>query len=279
MRPMRLAPSARYDLLLIHRLQSLPFYPEILRHLTMGESVRSLARWLVTQRIEGPASGWSARYWEKLLAPLDRQVRVAKERQMRADRRVAYHPPPPTPEQIETTLETITDTPMQMSNVLRSRTCDVWKHVDEVSEQITSERILKLAFVEVANRIDMLTETELQTHEREREMPLQIKNMREIADSLMKIEMLQGRFNLKPATPENAIDESDEAAHLRQFDEVDRNLIRSATMKVLNMIQGEASGKYEISGLGADAARDAGTVEAGSTEPSGTDVASGTDGV
>lgn len=168
---------------------------------------------------------------------------------------------------------------MQMSNVLRSRTCDVWKHVDEVSEQITSERILKLAFVEVANRIDMLMETELQTHEREREMPLHIKNMREIADSLMKIETLQGRFNLKSATPENAIDESDEAAHLRQFDEVDRNLIRSATMKVLNMIQGEASGKYEVSGLGADAAPDAGTVEAGSTEPSGTDVASGTDGV
>ena len=239
----------------------------------MGESVRSLARWLVTQRIDGPAGTWSERYWEKLLAPLDRQVRLAKERQMRADRRVAYHPSPPVPQQIETTLETITDTPMQMSNVLSSRTCDVWKHVDEVSEQITSERILKLEFVEVANRIDMLTETELQTHEREREMPLQIKNMREIADSLMKIEMLQGRFNLKPATPENAIDQSDVAARLRQFDEVDRNLIRSAAMKVINMIQGEASGKYEAGGLVEDASRDAGTNQAGSTEPDGTDVA------
>jgi hypothetical protein len=77
-----------------------------------------VANWLVRQRIDGPASRWSARYWEKLLAPLDRQVRVAKERQMRADRRIAYHPPPPTPQQIATTVETITDTPMLMANLL-----------------------------------------------------------------------------------------------------------------------------------------------------------------
>lgn len=47
------------------------------------------------------------------------------------------------------------------------------------------------------------------------------------------------------ATPESAIDRSDVAAQLRQFDVVDRNLIRCATMKVIHMIEEEAAGKYD----------------------------------
>ena len=245
MRPERLSPTARHDLLLIHRVQNLPFYPEILRHLTMGESVRSLARWLVAQRIDGPAGRWSARYWEKLLAPLDHQVRVAKERQERADRRASRHPAPPTPQRIETTLETITDTPMLMANLLPQDTLNVVRHVEDVLDQINAERTLKLAFVQIATRIDSLMRLESQTQERQRDGHRDMKNLIDVGNSLMKLEMLQGRFNLKPATPENAIDQSDVAAQLRQFDVVDRNLIRCATMKVIHMIEEEAAGKYD----------------------------------
>lgn len=73
MRPERVTPEQRYDLLFIARLQRLPCYNEILRHLTQGQSVRSLAAWLTNQKMEGPAGQWSRRYWEKLLQPLDRQ--------------------------------------------------------------------------------------------------------------------------------------------------------------------------------------------------------------
>jgi hypothetical protein len=83
--------------------------------------------------------------------------------------------------------------------------------------------------------------------------------------------MLQGRFNLKPATPENAVDPSDVAAQLRQFHEVDRNLIRSATMKVINMIRGETNRQYEAGGLVENTSREAGTDHGGNPERDGTE--------
>lgn len=77
LRPERVTPEQRYSLLFIARLQRLPCYHEILSHLTPGQSVRSLAAWLTNQKIEGPAGQWSRHYGEKLLQPLNQQVRAA----------------------------------------------------------------------------------------------------------------------------------------------------------------------------------------------------------
>ncbi|MGA8552939.1 MAG: hypothetical protein WB630_00860 [Candidatus Acidiferrales bacterium] len=98
-----------------------------------------------------------------------------------------------------------------------------------------------------------------------------MRNLIEVGNSLMKLEMLQGRCSLRPATPENAMDPSDEAAHLHQYDDVDRNLIRSATMKVINMIRGETNRQYEAAGLVENTNREAGTDHGGNPERDGTE--------
>lgn len=190
---------------------------------------------------------------------------------MRADRRREYHPPPATPQQIATTVETITDTPMLMANLLPNDTLNVVRQAEEVLDQITSERFLKLALIQIATRIDASMSLEKQTHTRQRDVHHDMKNLIDGADKLMKLEILQGRFNLKPATPENAMDPSDEAAHLRQFDVVDRNLIRSATMKVINMIRRETNHQYEATGLVENTSREAGTDHGGDPQRDGTE--------
>lgn len=73
---------------------------------------------------------------------------------------------------------------------------------------------------------------------RQREiLPLILSGMHN-GDWLMKLETLQGAIQ---SATRNVLDESDAAAQLRHFGVVDRNLIRSATKKVLNMIQNEAA--------------------------------------
>jgi hypothetical protein len=139
-------PEQRYDLLFIARLQRLPCYNEILRHLTQGQSVRSLAAWLTEQRIEGPAGRWSRRYWEKLLQPLNQQVRAVKERAIRGERRQTRRPQPPPPEKIESVLAEIVDPQMLLQDAMPNSVRKVWKHVEDTMEAITAERILKFAF-------------------------------------------------------------------------------------------------------------------------------------
>lgn len=73
-----LDPSRRQDFLNISRLQAPPFYREILRRLTLGQSSRSLAQWLVKQPRDGPCCSWTWRYWEKLLVSRGREVAATK---------------------------------------------------------------------------------------------------------------------------------------------------------------------------------------------------------
>jgi hypothetical protein len=63
--------------LFIKHLQRLPRHNAIVRRLMQRQSVRSLAVSLTQQNLEGPAGHWSVFYWQKLLGPLDRQVRAA----------------------------------------------------------------------------------------------------------------------------------------------------------------------------------------------------------
>ncbi|MGA8552775.1 MAG: hypothetical protein WB630_00020, partial [Candidatus Acidiferrales bacterium] len=148
MRPERATPTERKDLLFIARLQSLPCYNEIVRKLTLGKSVRWLAVWLTQQKLEGPPGWWSREYWQKLLWPLGRKVREAKQRTFNAERRKTKYPPPPTPEKIANVLDSIMDPAMQIQNAIPGSVSKVWKHVDATLEALDAERILKFAFLQ-----------------------------------------------------------------------------------------------------------------------------------
>jgi hypothetical protein len=154
MRPFRATHTERVDLLAICRLQRLPFYNEIVRKLTLGQSVRH----------DGACGQWSTFYWEKLLKPLQHQVAKAKERSEREARRKQRHPPPPAPEKIAEVLDKIMDPAMDVMNAMPKSAHEVWKHVDKIKDALTAERILKYGFLRQQARVETMMELEGKFH-------------------------------------------------------------------------------------------------------------------
>jgi hypothetical protein len=136
--------------------------------------------------------------------------------------------------------------------------------VDETMTAITAKRILEQIFLQRQARVDRLLVLE--------------KNLNlSLPNGHRGLEVL--RRTGDSVEPGLGRDESDVATMMRKFDVVDRNLIRSASMKVIAMIQHEVSGKYEVGGLGADASREPRTDPAGSAESDGPDVTGGSEEV
>ena len=267
MRPERVTPEQRYDLLFIARLQRLPCYNEILRHLTQGQSVRSLAAWLTNQKIEGSAGRWSRRYWEKLLQPLDRQVVAAKERAHRAARRQSRHPQPPSVETMTQTLAEVLDPREVLQNALTTTARKIWKQVDETMDEITAEKVLKFAFFIQQERVENVVALE-------KKLNLTLPNgykdvdvLRKIGEALTKNEALRkGLPTDDSGLAQGPGQESDLVRRIREFDAVDRNLLRLATTKIFTMIQEESSGRFTADGLEPHAGGTAAAAQQG-TEP------------
>ena len=264
LRPERVTSEKRYDLLFITRLQRVPCYNEILRHLTQGQSVRSLAAWLTDQRIEGPAGRWSRRYWEKLLQPLDRQVVAAKERAQRAARRQSRHPQPPSVETMTQTLAEVINPQHMVQRSLTNRVGTVWKEVDQALDAITAERVLKCAFMLQQKRIDGIMELEEKLKLVLPEGNKALEVLRKIGGELTRNEAF--RKGLPPDDTVTPPPQSDLSRRLAEMDPVDRNLFRSASLKIITMIQEEQSGRSATDGLEPDASGTASSPEQG-TEP------------
>ena len=66
---------------------------------------------------------------------------------------------------------------MLMANLLPDDTLNVVRHVEDVLDQINAERTLKLAFVQIATRIDSLMRLESQTQVRQRDGHRDMKNL------------------------------------------------------------------------------------------------------
>jgi hypothetical protein len=84
----------------------------------------------------------------------------------------------------------------------------------------------------------------------------EMAEMRKAAEAMLKLEVLQGKHLSVPTTDSLPSEESSIAQKMREFDPVDRNLLRSATMKVIHMIQEEADAMRQASELDADASRE-----------------------
>ncbi|MGC2768272.1 MAG: hypothetical protein WB607_22405, partial [Candidatus Acidiferrum sp.] len=164
MRLYRGTHAERMDLLAICRLQKTPCYNEIVRKLTLGQSVRSMAIWLAAQHYDGPHGQWSMYYWEKLLGPLRDQVEKAKERAGRAARRKASHPPPPPPEVIAEVLDKIMDPAMDVMNSMVPTAREVWKHVEKTLGLINTEKMLLYGFYRQQARVETMIQLEEKFH-------------------------------------------------------------------------------------------------------------------
>lgn len=251
-KPARLDPSRRQDYLSICRLQSLPVYREILRRLTQGQSVRSLALWLSRQGFDGPSGTWTWWYWQKLLFPLAREVTKTKAIQEAADRRKPRTPERAKPEQIAQVVAETLDPRMELLNVMDDGTKKVYKHVQEVREQIRAEDAIKFTFIRQMHRVDKLILLEdsmgLLLPSGSKEMA----EMRRAAEAMLKLEVLQGKHLSVPTTDSLPSEDSSIAQKMRRFGVVDRNLIRSAADKVIQLIQEEADGMRQASELDSD---------------------------
>jgi hypothetical protein len=257
-------------LLAIARLQALPCYDEILRRLTMGQSVRSLSLWLTQQRFEGPCGQWSFNYWRKLLSPLDRDVRVARGRTASAERRRSRHPEPPAPEKVQEVLAEIVDPKMQLANILPEATRQVWKHVGETADEITAGHILKFAFLQQVRRVDNLMALEKNLNIALPNGHKEMDCLRRIAEALLKLEGLRApRVEPLDCPP---VSVSEVSRQMRRLNDVDRNLVRTAIMKVINMVQEETNGQFETRGLDAHAGAETATDEPGNSGTGSEDV-------
>jgi hypothetical protein len=243
--PRRSTHIERLHLLYICRLQKLPIYNEILRKLALGQSVRSLARWLREQQFDGCGS-WSVNYWAKLLGPLDRQVQRAKERAQNEARRKQRHPPPPSPEKVVEVLATMCDPQMELARAMPEASRRVWNHVDKTLEALTAERCLKFGFLMQQERV-----AEFQ-HDREQGVR-EMQALTDISLGILKMEMLYG-VPKRVANPEPA----EESNSLLRFSVIDRNLMRTAAGKLIDLIQqGGVGGMNKAAELNADAGTEA----------------------
>jgi hypothetical protein len=255
-KPARLDPSRRQDYLFICRLQSLPVYREILRRLTQGQSVRSLALWLSRQGFDGPSGTWTWWYWQKLLFPLGREVAKTKALQEAAERRRSRTPEPPKPEQIEKIIANTLDPAMELLNVMDDGARKVYKHVQQVRDEIRAEDAIKFTFIRQMHRVDKLITMEDKLNILLPSGSQEMAEMRKAAEAMLKLEVIQGKHLAVPRIDNLPGDDSAIAQKMREFDPVDRNLLRSATMKVIHMIQEEADAMRQASELDADASRE-----------------------
>lgn len=253
----------RQHMVLICRLQRTPCYREIIRRLALGQSNRSIAIWLTQQKIEGPAGGWSVWYWRRLLAPLEREIKDAKERNLNAARRKVSHPQQPPIEELTEALADAIKPQEMVQHSLTARVGAVWKDVDQVLDAVSAERILKCAFFLQQQRVDNIMELESKLKLALPEGNKALDVLRRIGADLSKNEAYRKGLPVEDSRVTPPPQQSDLARRLSALDPVDRNLFLSATMKVLTMIRDT----YTIDKL----ERDAGGPQAAERSGTGTD--------
>ena len=227
--------------------------------------MHSLAVWLTRQGLEGPSGRWSVFYWQKLLGPLDRQVRAARERALRAERRKSRHPEPPTPEKVEAVLAEILTPQSPLRDAMPESVSEVWKQVEQVEDDLTAEKILKFAFMVQRERI-----TELRAIEKKLGMPMHfghrdVAALARIGEALAKLQLgealMRGKLPPGVTLMPPIESESEITQGMRQFDAVDRNLICQATSKIIDLFE-----QFKAEGLDAEVAGKAATPQSGIEE-------------
>jgi hypothetical protein len=265
----QISPNERRKLLRIHALQELSCYDLLVRKLTAGESVSSLARWASNLGIEGQAGTWSELYWRNQLSALREKVREAKAR---------LKPSHQPPKEVATIAEEIQKIDEEMTaksiDPLPEITRRILNSTDKAMDEMDSPKALKYLFSRVCVRLE-----DQMALEKKLGMPVPnghkiFDTAREIVDSIRKHELgerLARRvadtlpIDLPPYAAEIAED-------MKQFDEVDRNLIREYGVRILTMIEEDSNGRFKVGGLDALTGRTQEAPAATGSETSGPDV-------
>jgi hypothetical protein len=279
----RLTPEERNELLMIMRIQRLNCYEALIHRLTQGESANAVALWAFNLKPEGPASAWSYFYWRKHVLALRRRVRVAKEK-LRTRTPVA-----PKPQAVAAYVE-MEQALAAPREVIPERSRQVWKDVKAALKEIEAEHIAKYALIKQLERVEVVTE-----FEKKAGIPLpnahkEIETLTHLAEVLFKIEtgtkLLRGKDGIIPIeqpyqtwSGDLQHDDSELARGMRTFDEVDRNLLRQAGKRVIQLIRGEAIGRFAPVGLEPNPEATTKTDRDGTSEAQVKDVRQGPQGI
>ena len=279
----------RGDLLEVRRVQQTPLYPEILRRLTMNQKVTQVAVWAKTQKVDGPCARWTVGTWRCVLT----SVRAAGEK---------GKGPPAAPQARKTAgsgalvqavhdaIAEIVTPECTLKRAMIPSAHEVWNDIDQALQLIKSEKVLKYAFLRQQARVEkILAAEDSNTIPMVRLMQSEagtkaINSLKGIGEAIRKLEIgeewMRGKggavspYGPYPGSlvPHGVAEKSEIARGMEKFDEIDRNLIREATMKVINMVQGETSGRYKAGGLDVDSGGAGAAKRAGSAEAAGKDV-------
>jgi hypothetical protein len=131
------------------------------------------------------------------------------------------------------------DPALDVYNAIPKTAHEVWKHVEKIYEQLTAEKILKYGFLRQQARVEAMLQLEEKFHLLLPNGFKELDTVRKLGEAILRVELQHGPA-ANMANPD-VVPESEIAIKMRKFDEVDRNLIRSASLKVISMIQREAS--------------------------------------
>jgi hypothetical protein len=172
------------------------------------------------------------------------------------------------PEVLAEKVETLTKQ-MTTQDAIPESARQVWRHVESALASLHAEQVLKYAFLRHTERVEKIIAAEDALPPMMRIMQADagtraMKELREIGDSLRKIEIgeewMRGKGGAMPdgdphpgaLVPHAQPELSDIAKEVAQFDVVDRNLLREAVVRVVDMIQEASGGRFKVSGLAAD---------------------------
>jgi hypothetical protein len=170
-------------------------------------------------------------------------VKAAKEklRVEESRRRHTVAPAPRDPDAVMAQVELQT-TELSVLDAIPESSREVWKHVDATLKKLNAEQILKYAFYRHVERVEVMVALEKKLGILTPNGYKEMEALRSIGDSIHKVEVqelfLRGKHGELPAgTDVSQPQLSDFAVGMAQFDEVDRNLIREASVQVIELIE------------------------------------------
>ena len=213
--------EAKRERLTLRELRKLPpaIYDEVVRRIVSGDSSRAIARWLHCIR-----PNTSAERWRKRLAVLAREVGRVQLNNSNLSR---------TQKEINAFNEAIKKAKAEINHpVLRPQPGTVEQLeaiVTKAVTQIHGEQMLRYTWMVAQKRVDRMVELEQRTNLIFPDGYRNVAVLCEIAQAMLKAEQTR---QIASNVAENI---SPVAKEMAAFDEVDRNLIRQAYSKVIEM--------------------------------------------
>lgn len=238
---------ARRDDAQLRSLRQHPYFNRIVKRLVAGECSTSIARWLA-RNVKPPDPTPSFFTWRERIKILHRRI---KEPLAEARLEVNAIPEPALVEQVVELVRRDNDLePIKLRPYTQRTYCAMKRAIRELN----CEKMIKVAFMHAMDRLEDMHDQEQKSGERDKDGYKELLVIKDLAETLRKFEADEqglrggksyaygGEFERKKEEPvpevtiskNNALTES-----IGKLDEIDRNLLMSATSRVIDIVNTE----------------------------------------